>query len=390
MEFPPPPEPVESIEAETLRQRIDAGETVTLLDTRPAEKYDRWHIEGESVTAFNIPFTTFQGDDIDEETLDGVPTDRTITAVCAIGRSSEYVAGVLAEEGYEVEHLADGMEGWARVYDAVEVSRYGGPGRVWQYQRPSSGCLGYLVVDGGEAAVVDPLRAFTGRYLADADERGAELTYAVDTHVHADHVSGLRRLAERGVEGVIPAPAADRGLVDADELTLLQDGDTLQVGAVPMEAVHAPGHTSGMTALEVGPDLLLTGDELFIESVGRPDLEATDEGAPAAARQLHASLQTLLGRPDATLVCPGHHGESTGRAADGTYTARLGDLRGLEVLSLSRERFVETVLEDMPPRPPNDGAIVATNLGRQNPDDEAAFTLELGPNNCAATRQNGD
>lgn len=390
MEFPPPPEPVESISPAELRQRIDAGEAVTLLDTRPTEKYERWHIGGESVTAYSIPFTAFQGEDIDEEILDRLPTDRTITAVCAIGKSSEYVAGVLAERGHDVEHLTDGMEGWARVYDAVEVTGYEGPGQVWQYQRPSSGCLGYLVVEGNEAAVVDPLRAFTERYLADASERGAALTYAIDTHVHADHVSGLGRLAEQGVEGVIPAPAAERGLVDADELRLLHDGDTLQVGTVSVEAVHAPGHTSGMTALSVGSELLLTGDTLFLESVGRPDLEADDEGVSAAAGQLYASLQALLTKPDTTLVCPGHHSETTDRAADGTYTARLGDVRGLGVLSLSRDKFVETVLADMPPRPANDGDIVATNLGRQDPDDEAAFTLELGPNNCAATRSSGD
>ena len=390
MEFPPPPEPVESVEAPELRQRIDDGEAVTLLDTRPVDKYERWHIGGESVTAHNIPFTAFQGEDIEEGTLEGLPTDRTITAVCAIGQSSEYVAGDLAERGYNVEHLADGMEGWARVYDAVEVTGYEGPGRVWQYQRPSSGCLGYLVVDGEEAAVVDPLRAFTERYHADASERGATLTYAIDTHVHADHVSGLRRLAGRGVEGVIPAPATERGLVDADELRLVRDGDSLQVGTVPVEAVHAPGHTSGMTVLSVGSDLLLTGDTLFIDSVGRPDLEADDEGVSAAARQLHASLEALLARPDATLVCPGHHSETTTRAADGTYTARLGEVRNLEILSLSRGQFVETVLADMPPRPSNDGVIVATNLGRQDPDDEAAFTLELGPNNCAATQSSGD
>lgn len=384
MEFPPPPVPVSSVSPGALKRRIDAGETVTLLDTRPADQYERWQVTGESVTSFNVPHTAVEGGTVDDSLREQLPTDRRLTAVCAIGKSSEYVAGVLAAAGYEVEHLADGMEGWARLYEAVEVSRYTGPGRVWQYQRPSSGCLGYLLVADGEAAVVDPLRAFTGRYLADARERGAELSLAVDTHVHADHVSGLGGLVERGVTGVMPGPAADRGLVDPDRLTLLGDGDPLQVGGATVEAVHSPGHTTDMTALRVG-NLLMTGDGLFIESVARPDLEDGDEGAPDAARQLYDSLERLLALPDGTLICPGHHGPTTDRAADGSYTARLGTVRELDVLSLSREAFVTFVLEDMPPRPANYERIIATNLGKQEVDDDEAFTLELGPNNCAAS-----
>jgi len=98
------------------------------------------------------------------------------------------------------------MNGWASIYETHEVTDYDGPGTLIQYQRPSSGCLGYLLYDGGEAAIVDPLRAFTDRYLADAEELGVELTYAFDTHVHADHISGLRNLADEGVEAMLRPP----------------------------------------------------------------------------------------------------------------------------------------------------------------------------------------
>ena len=386
MEFPAPPEPVESISPAELKQRIDSGEQVTVLDTRKADEYERWHISDETVVSYNIPYTVFQDDRLDEDDLAELPTDRQITAVCAIGKSSEYVAGILNERGYDVVHLADGMAGWARIYEAVEVTRYDGAGSVWQYQRPSSGCLGYFVVDGGEAAVVDPLRAFTDRYPDAATRHGGELTYAIDTHVHADHISGLRDLQEAGIEGVMSAPAADRGVADADRLTLLEDGDELQVGTVTIEAIHTPGHTSGMMSLLVADELLLTGDGLFIGSVARPDLEEGAAGAPAAARQLHESLhERILPLPDETLVGPGHHGEATDPATDGSYTARLGDIRSLDVLSLSREAFVEVVLTDMPPRPANYEEIIATNLGQRVTDDAEAFTLELGPNNCAAS-----
>ena len=389
MDFPSSSEEVDTVTPSELRQRINSGEQVTLLDTRLPEAHEAWQISGDTVTTLNTPYPAFQGSEVDRDVLNRIPSDRLVTAVCAIGQSSEYVAGVLAERGYEVEHLADGMAGWARVYDIVEVSRYNGPGRVWQYIRPSSGCLGYLLVDEGEAAVFDPLRAFAARYVTDADEHDADLKYAIDTHVHADHVSGVGRLTTDGVEGVMPAPATDRGLVDPKELRLLSDSDTLRVGRVPVEAIHAPGHTSCMTALRVGEDLLLTGDGLFIESVARPDLEVGQESV-SAARRLHASLRDLLALPDEILVCPGHRGETTDRAPDNTYTARLGALRDREVLSLSREAFVETLHENVPPRPANYEAIVATNLGQRHPDDAEAFELELGPNNCAATPSDAD
>src|SRR6056297_3599701 len=211
---------VESIEPNELKAQIDDGEQVTLLDTRMASEYDEWKIDGETVESINIPYFEFLDDEIDDDVLAQVPDDREVTVLCAKGGSSEYVAGVLKERGYETNHLEDGMNGWARIYERVEVSSYDGSGTLYQYQRPSSGCLGYLLVDGDEAAVVDPLRAFTGRYLDDAAELGADLTYAIDTHVHADHVSGVRDLATEGVEGVIPEAAADRGVTYTDDVTL--------------------------------------------------------------------------------------------------------------------------------------------------------------------------
>jgi glyoxylase-like metal-dependent hydrolase (beta-lactamase superfamily II) len=290
-----------------------------------------------------------------------------------------------------VNHLEDGMNGWARIYDAVEVTGYDGAGTLYQYQRPSSGCLGYLVVDGDEAAVIDPLRAFTDRYLDDVEEFGADLTYAIDTHVHADHVSGVRELAERGVEGVVPEAAVDRGVTYADEVTLAADGDEFAVGEATIETVFTPGHTTGMTSYLVDERFLATGDGLFVESVARPDLEEGDDGAPDAARTLYQSLhERVLALPDDTIVGGAHASDAAEdqAAADGTYTATVGELvERMDALSIDEERFVETVLADMPPRPANYEEIIATNLGQQAVDDETAFTLELGPNNCAASQE---
>ncbi|ELZ30514.1 fused rhodanese domain-containing protein/hydrolase [Halosimplex carlsbadense 2-9-1] len=387
-DFPTPDADVETVAPETLKDSIDAGEDVTLLDARMASDYEEWRIDGENVTSINVPYFEFLDEDIDEDVLAEIPDDREVTVLCAKGGASEYVAGTLAERGYDVDHLEDGMNGWASIYETVEVEGYSGAGTLLQYQRPSSGCLGYLLYDDGEAAVVDPLRAFTDRYLADADDLGVDLRYALDTHIHADHISGVRDLDDEGVEGVLPEAAVDRGVTYAEELTTAADGDTFQVGDATVETVHTPGHTTGMTSYLIDGGLLATGDGLFVESVARPDLEEGDEGAPGAARMLYESLrERVLTLPDDTLVGGAHFSDVAEPAADGTYTAPIGDLVAeMDALTMDENEFVELILSDMPPRPANYEEIIATNLGQNAVDDEEAFTLELGPNNCAASQ----
>jgi glyoxylase-like metal-dependent hydrolase (beta-lactamase superfamily II) len=387
-DFPTPDVTVDTVDPETLRDRIDDGGDVFLLDARMTSEYEEWHIEGETVESVNVPYFEFLDEEVDDGVLEQVPADRTVTVVCAKGGASEYVAGRLVERGYDVEHLAEGMNGWATIYDAVEVTGYQGRGTLLQYQRPSSGCLGYLLYDGDEAAVIDPLRAFADRYLADAADLGVDLVYALDTHIHADHVSGVRELDAAGVEGVIPAAAVDRGVTYAAELTTAADGDSFAVGDATVEAVHTPGHTTGMTSYLLDGSFLATGDGLFVESVARPDLEEGDEGAPDAARQLYGTIQErVLPLPEETLVGGAHYSDAAEPAPDGTYTAPLGELvESMPALTADEDEFVGTVLADMPPRPANYEEIIATNLGRESVDDEEAFTLELGPNNCAASQ----
>ena len=388
MDFPTPDVPVETITPEALKARIDAGEDVTILDTRMESNYEEWHIDGETVESINVPYYEFLDEEIDDSVLEVLPEDRALTVLCAKGGASEYAAGSLVERGYDAHHLEEGMNGWARIYEAHEVTRYDGAGTLLQYQRPSSGCLGYLVYDDGEAAVIDPLRAFTDRYLADAEELGVELRYAIDTHVHADHISGVRALVEEGVEGVIPKQSADRGATYADDVTLTSDGEKFHVGDVTIETVFTPGHTTDMTSYLVDGSVLLTGDGLFVESVARPDLEEGDDGAPEAARMLYQSLQErVLTLEDDVLIGGAHFSDAAEPAADGTYTAPIGELKAeMDALSLPEDEFVELVLADMPPRPANYETIIPTNLGQHEADDDEAFELELGPNNCAASQ----
>lgn len=379
--------PDEQLDPETLYRQIRDGEPITIVDIRNTAEFDEWHISGASVSLSNIPAYDFI-DDENDEVLGRVPAADSLVIVCAEGKSSALIAGWLTEQGLDARNLDDGMNGWARVYVSNEIAAYEGPGTLLQYHRPSSGCLSYLLVEGEEAAVFDPLNAFADRYRSDAEQFGASLRYAVDTHIHADHVSGLRALVEHGVEGILPQSSLDRGVTDDTEVTAITHGETLSVGAVSVEAIHTPGHTSGMTAYLIDDQVLLTGDGLFTESVARPDLEEGDDGAQEAAETLYETLhERILTLPASTVIAGGHTSEAAIPRRDGTYTASLDELRAqMTILDANRETFVDRILSDMPPRPANYERIIAANLGRETLDEAEAFELELGPNNCATSQ----
>jgi glyoxylase-like metal-dependent hydrolase (beta-lactamase superfamily II)/rhodanese-related sulfurtransferase len=375
-----------SLSAAALRERLAAGDPVTLLDVRDRAEVERWRIEAPSLTRVHVPYVKFVAAGVAGDATDLLPADvrEPVVVVCPHGAASAEVADGLAAAGVDARNLADGMEGWARLYDRTVVAE--GAATLHQYSRPASGCLGYAVVADGEMAVVDPLRAFVDRYRADAADLGVDLTYAVDTHVHADHVSGVRALAAAtGATPVVPRGAVDRGVADAADVETVRDGDRLPVGETGMTAVALPGHTTGMTGFAVGSagdtDALLTGDSLFLDGVARPDLQ---EGADpqTQARTLYATLTDRLARfPDDVLVAPGH--ADAGVASD-PAVARLGDLRTrLDAFAEDEATFVERTTRGGA-EPANAARIVGINLGTETVDDGTAFELELGPNNCAA------
>jgi glyoxylase-like metal-dependent hydrolase (beta-lactamase superfamily II) len=370
-----------------LADRVARGQAVTVLDLRDRDEVDEWHVDGPNVTVEHVPYMRFVQAQVTGGVADLVAdVPEPIVVVCAVGEASAEVASELADAGVDAVHLEDGMEGWARLITAVETQT--SAGTLVQYDRPSSGCLSYLLVAGDEGVVVDPLRAFTDRYARDASERGADIVYAIDTHVHADHVSGVRAVA-RGTDAqpVLPEGARERGLTYG--VRPLAAGETLEFGTASVRAVGLPGHTSEMTGVEFG-DAVLVGDSVFVDGVARPDLEAHQTADPDAAavelaERLHRTVaETLASLPPNTRLFPGHREPDATRTADGTFSTTVEGVHGvLDALARDRDAFVDAVLAESPP-PKNYERIIDVNLGRETVDDETAFELELGPNNCAA------
>jgi glyoxylase-like metal-dependent hydrolase (beta-lactamase superfamily II)/rhodanese-related sulfurtransferase len=372
-------EPSNAVSPDELAEAIESGEPITLLDVRNRDEVDAWRIEGPNVESVHVPYMQFVSANVTGEVGSLVDPDESYVVVCPRGEESAEVVEMLENEGIDARNLAGGMAGWADVYRRREVGTAATDATVFQYHRPATGCLGYAVVDGGEMAVVDPLAAFSDRYVEDAAALGAEIVAVVDTHVHADHVSGLREVADAaGLTPSVPSDAVDRGIeyaVDARE-----DGDAIGVGGTELAFRASPGHTTGSMSLLID-DVLLSGDSLFLDGVGRPDLQGGDADPASLAAELHATLtERFADLPDETLVAPGHVRPETAAP----YTAELGELRTrLSAFSEPRAAFVDRIVESVGEPPANHDRIVAINLGREAVDGAAAFELELGPNNCA-------
>jgi glyoxylase-like metal-dependent hydrolase (beta-lactamase superfamily II)/rhodanese-related sulfurtransferase len=234
-----------------------------------------------------------------------------------------------------------------------------------QLVNDEAGCLSYLIGCGGArvAMIVDPGRDRVGDYVAVARRKGLTITHVVDTHVHADHVSGNQALAAQTGATVYIHAAAEAKYRHLP----VEDGNELRVGTVSLRVLHTPGHTPDSIALLVtddsrGPEpwFVLTGDTLFVGDVGRPDF-----GGERAAAELYRSLTgRLLVLDDSVEVYPAHGaGSMCGRAMSSKTGSTIGFERRFNPALRARdeEEFVRSLLADLLPTPPNFKAIIERN-----------------------------
>jgi glyoxylase-like metal-dependent hydrolase (beta-lactamase superfamily II) len=271
------------------------------------------------------------------------------------------------------------MRAWSTAWNSAELDLNDGLVRVIQIRRTGKGCLSYLVGSQGRAAAIDASLA-PEVYLDVASRSGWKITDVLDTHIHADHLSRSRQLAERC--------GADLRLPDQKRLAYpfapIRDGEVIDLGGTELTAIHTPGHTLESTSYLIDGEALLTGDTLFVEGVGRPDLEATPEATRVRAGMLYGSLRRILDLPEATLILPGHtnHPVSFDRIAIG---ARLAEVKKcVQTLDLPAKDFVSWLLDRIPPAPPNHHQIVRLNEQGTWPEGDPN-DLEAGANRCAVS-----
>jgi hydroxyacylglutathione hydrolase len=233
----------------------------------------------------------------------------------------------------------------------------------------ASSCASYLFGCGTRAklAVVDPHADLVDDYMATAAQLGAPIVAVFETHVQADHLSGLPTLVERtGATAYMPAGAG----VEFEHVALV-DGDVVELGNTLITAIATPGHAPAHHAYTVAdrrreteePWLVFSGDSLLIGDVGRPDLHVAG-AAHGQARLLHASLRRLLELPDHVVLYPSHYaGSVCGRGLSGNPVSSIGFERAHNpLLALAdANAFADALVAEMPPAPADQARIVAAN-----------------------------
>lgn len=358
---------ISSITTQDLLPQLDTDERPYLLDVRDADEVAEWQIPG----VHNIPLDRL------EARIDDVPGDELLVVICAKGTRARQGAEILARHGLASRVLEGGMGAWASTYDLVEGEFAGA--NVIQVRRRGKGCLSYVVGAGSSAVVIDPSREIA-LYLEVARNHGWSITHVLDTHLHADHLSGARELAAESAAALWLNPA-DPFRFDFEPLV---DGASIELKPgidLRISSVSVPGHTEGSTMYQLGESAIFTGDTLFLESVGRPDL--ADE-AESYAHHLYQSLhQRVLPLSDEITVFPAHFGPSVEVHAHRFVARKLGSLRHeLAALDLDEDAFVAWAVANVKDRPGNYREIVRINAGEANLDPEGA-DLEAGPNRCA-------
>lgn len=370
---------VYKITAKEITEKVLNKENLFVLDVRNETDFNDWKIEGENFEYLNVPY--FELIDGIEPIQDKLPIDKEIVVVCAKEGSSMMVAEFLDEAGISSSYLEGGMKSWSeflhqtKVYEDQDI-------KVYQFVRVGKGCLSYMIVSDGEALIVDPSR-FVDQYETAAEVVGAKVKHIVDSHLHADHISGGKLLADQ--------TGADYYLMKSEGATFdfipLEDHEKIVFNNVTLEvlAVKTPGHTPGSVSFFVNNKLLFSGDTIFVSGLGRPDLgNKVREWAKDLYNTVYSKVSEIA---DDVIVLPGHYASLDDEMnASGFIGATLGDIRkrNEKMFNTSEEEFLDQVEKSASSvKPPNFEEIVSINRGMVSADVEKMQELEIGPNRCA-------
>lgn len=362
------------IETETLREWLEDGRPVNVLDIRTPEDRKEWAIPG------SIHVNAYERLKAGEpDALSGVdlPKDRPVVTICNAGKVSQVAAEQLRQRGIDAVPLAGGMKSWSLAWNTAELVL--GNTTVLQVRRTGKGCLSYVIGSQSEALVIDA-SLDPAVYLRLADQHGWSIRYVLDTHVHADHLSRSRAVAEAaGAKLLLPAQKRVRFA-----FTAIEEAHVITFGNARIQARSTPGHTMESTCYDLNGQALFTGDTLFISGVGRPDLHASVDESRERARILYRSLKRLMEFPPDTVVLPGHTSQPVAFDRKPIFE-QLGRISTNIASWLdNEEEFVRTILERIPPTPPNFSRIVELNESGVMPEGDPT-DLEAGANRCAVS-----
>jgi glyoxylase-like metal-dependent hydrolase (beta-lactamase superfamily II)/rhodanese-related sulfurtransferase len=389
------------ISAKDLKNAIDEDKVkmgnIFMLDVRSPEEFKQWSIEGSK----NIPLDQISS------LLYEIPKDKQIVTICPHGNRAGMATFMLQRQGYNVKTLQEGLNGWSSAVEhsskEYEIAN-GQKIKVVQVRKIGKGCISYIVssidnnttTNDDEAIVIDPVFPID-EYIRIANAEignGVKITKVFDTHLHADHISAARELATK-LDAQLYVSSYEDYSQDRyhqkqgqKHFILLKEGDISTIEKIdgkPIEikAIHTPGHTPGGLCFLIGEKLLFTGDTLFVDGIGRPDLrDKAEEFASLIYNTLHNKIFNIQNK-QGIIIFPGH----TDKIIDEEeiLSDNLDNIqKKLVILNLDKKDFVRKISSIIMPTPSQYKEIILMNKGDKTITSvQELQELEMGPNRCS-------
>ncbi|MBM9614209.1 MBL fold metallo-hydrolase [Desulfobulbus rhabdoformis] len=369
-------------EAQELFQWLIMQEDIVVVDVRNEKDFKNFHVEAPyPFPLHNISYYEFMEDE--EGSVGRIPKGSQVRIVCAKEGSAKYVAEIFDKFGYDVGYLTGGIKTWGNLLVPKLLTK-GSDYELYQFIRPGKASCSYGLISGKEMMLFDPSRNIDF-YLNFAKEKGCILTKTFETHLQADYIAGSRDLSAR--TGAIFYGNDGDFSSSKNPYTSLQDAEIhrFSQGGPDVRVLFTPGHTPGSTSFIVDEKYIISGDMMFIHSVGRPDLGGKAE---EWAGLLFDSIQMIKKLDPTLMVLPAHYMDWEEANDELIFTRTLAevldrnkDIYGLETL----ESFIGFIKANMRPQPEEYAVIRLVNANLREEDEEKQEELDLGKNECAAS-----
>jgi glyoxylase-like metal-dependent hydrolase (beta-lactamase superfamily II) len=362
------------VDAMQLREWLDRGVPIFVLDIRPLSQRQEWQIPG---SRYLDAYQRLNEGDISVLNEIEIPDNVKVVTVCAAGRTSRIASHFLKENGFDAISLEGGMKAWSTAWNTAQ-KRFNNF-EVLQIRRTGKGCLSYIVSSEREAGIIDASLPI-GVYIQHVQQNNLSVKYVIETHIHADHLSRSKEVAEYfKVPLFLPVP----NKVEFPFQSILEDTAFL-IGRVMLWTISTPGHTVESVSFYIENNVVFTGDTLFTNGVGRPDLKSNENEIRSKAALLHHSLKKLLFLPDEVLILPAHTNNPIEFDRIMLYST-IGEVKkNIAFLHLDENDFVNELLQKIPPTPPNYLSIVEKNLSGNFSETDSS-EMETGANRCAVS-----
>lgn len=355
-----------------------------VLDVRNEDDFNRFNVEGPfPFDMVNVPYFDFMEEE--DASVQKVSREKPVKVVCAKEGSAQYVGEILVNNGFEdVAYLSGGIKTWGNLLAPKRINLGSEPYALFQFIRPGKASCSYGLLYKGEMVVFDPSRNFEF-YESVAISQNAKIVKTFETHLQADYISGSKQIANKTGADIF---AHEADFKDATFIySTINDGEIFTIGenGPEIKVLHSPGHTPGSTSYIIDDKYLISGDTVFIQSVGRPDLGGKTE---AWSEMLFDTLTNKIMDLSGDLnVLPGHYMDWSEANSDLVFSDKLAEVIAYNenVYHMDSPKiFTQYIKDNMRKSPEVYGEIRKVNTGWLDVEIDEADTMDLGKNECAA------